>query len=143
MSCRWDLDLSVIGPESVTQGSRETLPPLKLANGVRLFHHVEIISSIPGFVIVHASCNYHGSADICELVERFPDLSFQRSLHSDVGYDHHTLFYGQSGETRKISEVGGSLRDVQQLAGGHASSGTTARYIEGDCEAQRKVVALI
>jgi integrase/recombinase XerD len=43
---------------------------------------------------------------------------------------------------RKISEVGGSLRDVQQLAG-HASLGTTARYIEGDQEAQRKVVALI
>jgi integrase len=43
---------------------------------------------------------------------------------------------------RKISEVGGSLRDVQQLAG-HASLGTTARYIEADAEAQRKVVALI
>ena len=43
---------------------------------------------------------------------------------------------------RKISEVGGSLRDVQQLAG-HASLGTTARYIEGDQDAQRKVVALI
>ncbi len=43
---------------------------------------------------------------------------------------------------RKISEVGGSLRDVQQLAG-HASLGTTARYIEGDRDAQRKVVALM
>jgi integrase/recombinase XerC len=43
---------------------------------------------------------------------------------------------------RKISEVGGSLRDVQLLAG-HSSLSTTARYIEGDHEAQRKVVALI
>ncbi len=43
---------------------------------------------------------------------------------------------------RKISEVGGSLRDIQQLAG-HASLGTTARYIEADADAQRKVVALI
>jgi integrase/recombinase XerC len=43
---------------------------------------------------------------------------------------------------RKISEVGGSLRDVQVLAG-HASLGTTARYIEADHDAQRKVVALI
>jgi integrase len=43
---------------------------------------------------------------------------------------------------RKIGEVGGSLRDIQQLAG-HANLGTTARYIEGDHDAQRKVVALI
>jgi integrase/recombinase XerC len=43
---------------------------------------------------------------------------------------------------RKISEVGGSLRDIQQLAG-HSSLSTTARYIEGDQEAQRRVVALI
>jgi integrase/recombinase XerD len=43
---------------------------------------------------------------------------------------------------RKISEVGGSLRDIQQLAG-HASLGTTARYIEADPEAQRKLVMLI
>jgi len=43
---------------------------------------------------------------------------------------------------RKISEAGGSLRDVQMLAG-HANLGTTSRYIEHDAEAQRKVVALI
>jgi len=43
---------------------------------------------------------------------------------------------------RKVGEVGGSLRDIQQLAG-HASLGTTARYIEGDHDAQRKIVALI
>jgi integrase/recombinase XerC len=43
---------------------------------------------------------------------------------------------------RKIGEVGGSLRDIQQLAG-HACLETTARYIEGDHDAQRKVVALI
>ena len=47
-----------------------------------------------------------------------------------------------TGAARKISEVGGSLRDVQALAG-HSSLGTTARYIEADADAQRKVVALI
>jgi integrase/recombinase XerD len=43
---------------------------------------------------------------------------------------------------RKISEAGGSLRDVQILAG-HANLGTTSRYIEHDAEAQKKVVSLI
>ena len=43
---------------------------------------------------------------------------------------------------RRIVEVGGSLRDVQQLAG-HASLQQTQNYIEGDAEAKRKVVDLI
>ena len=43
---------------------------------------------------------------------------------------------------RRISEVGGSLRDVQMLAG-HASLSTTAKYIEHDADAQLKVVLLI
>ncbi len=43
---------------------------------------------------------------------------------------------------RKISSVGGSLRDVQALAG-HANLGTTQGYIDADGEAQRKVVQLV
>jgi integrase/recombinase XerD len=40
---------------------------------------------------------------------------------------------------RKASLVGGSLRDVQAMAG-HASLTTTSRYIEVDSEAQQKLV---
>ena len=43
---------------------------------------------------------------------------------------------------RKISIVGGSLRDVQHLAG-HSSLQTTQRYIEGDSEARKRVVDLV
>ena len=43
---------------------------------------------------------------------------------------------------RKISLVGGSLRDVQMMAG-HADLTTTSGYIDGDPEAARKVVNLI
>ena len=43
---------------------------------------------------------------------------------------------------RKVSLVGGSLRDVQALAG-HASLTTTSRYIEADCEAQAKLVNIV
>lgn len=43
---------------------------------------------------------------------------------------------------RLLAKVGGSLRDVQELAG-HRSLSTTERYIEGDRDAQRKLVSLI
>ncbi|MDM7930894.1 site-specific integrase [Tabrizicola sp.] len=43
---------------------------------------------------------------------------------------------------KKISSVGGSLRDVQMMAG-HSSLALTQRYIEGDSDARSKVVDLI
>jgi len=43
---------------------------------------------------------------------------------------------------RQITTVGGSLRDVQMLAG-HSSLAVTQRYIEGDSEARRKIVDLV
>lgn len=43
---------------------------------------------------------------------------------------------------RKISSVGGSLRDVQMLAG-HSNLATTQRYIDGNGQAQQRVVELI
>jgi integrase/recombinase XerD len=43
---------------------------------------------------------------------------------------------------RKISTVGGSLRDVQMLAG-HSNLRTTERYIEPNPEAQVRIVGLV
>jgi integrase len=42
---------------------------------------------------------------------------------------------------KNIIAAGGSLRDVQELAG-HVSLATTQRYIEGDSDAKRRVVDL-
>ena len=44
--------------------------------------------------------------------------------------------------SKKISTVGGSLRDIQMMVG-HSSLQTTQRYIESDSESQRKVVDLL
>ena len=43
---------------------------------------------------------------------------------------------------RLVHKAGGSLRDVQMLAG-HRSIQTTQRYIDGDSDAQRRLVALL
>jgi integrase len=42
----------------------------------------------------------------------------------------------------KIGQAGGSLRDVQQLAG-HTSLNTTQRYVDGSDEAKRRVMKLL
>lgn len=65
---------------------------------------------------------------------------------ADVGYDGCSSHSGRrtfiTNAARKITSVGGSLRDIQYLSG-HSSLQTTQRYIEGDSEARRKVVELI
>ena len=67
-------------------------------------------------------------------------------LYRDVGMSGCSSHSGRrtfiTRAARKVSAVGGSVRDVQQLAG-HASLQTTQRYIEGDTDAKRKLVQLI
>ena len=66
--------------------------------------------------------------------------------YSDLGFVGCSSHSGRrtfvTTAAKKASTVGGSLRDVQMLAG-HASLQTTQRYIEADTDAQRKLVDIV
>jgi hypothetical protein len=101
MSCWWDINFSVIGPELASedeQFNEKLLSQMRFQEGSMLFHHVEIVDAGVGYCAIHASRNYYGGLAIEELIARFPNLAFVGSLHCDVGYDNYTLFQGRDGE---------------------------------------------
>lgn len=66
-----------------------------------------------------------------------------KSWYSSLGFKGASSHSGRrtfiTKAARRVSEVGGSLRDVQSLAG-HSSIVMTQRYIDTDPEAQRKLI---
>ena len=73
-------------------------------------------------------------------------VNFFQSLYKELGLIGCSSHSGRrtfiTSISQKISTVGGSMRDVQYLAG-HSSLNTTQRYIEGNSESKTKVVELI
>jgi len=71
--------------------------------------------------------------------------TFQR-WYSEIGFIGASSHSGRrtfiTNVAKKISAVGGSMRDVQSLAG-HSNLQTTQRYIEVDTASQKKVIDLI
>ncbi len=79
-------------------------------------------------------------------VESQTIINLFRTWFSDLGLEGCSSHSGRrtfiTNTARLVSTVGGSLRDVQMMAG-HASLQMTQSYIESDSEAQRKVVGLL
>lgn len=74
------------------------------------------------------------------LVNWFADLYREAGLGGCSSHSGRRTFVTRA--ARMVHAAGGSLRDVQQLAG-HRSIETTQRYIEGDTAAKRRLVALL
>tara|TARA_B100000949_G_C14252307_1_gene438768 strand:- start:635 stop:1222 length:588 start_codon:yes stop_codon:yes gene_type:complete len=97
-------------------------------------------------------CKFAHSSDRIVKTERGGETTAQvivnmfRGWYSKLGFDGCSSHSGRrtfiTNASRKISTVGGSLRDVQLLAR-HSSLQTTQRYIEADIEAQKKVVQIV
>ena len=66
-----------------------------------------------------------------------------KRLYGNLGFDGCSSHSGRRTAitrwAKNTSKVGGSLKDVQDLAG-HSSLSTTQRYIQSDTEAKRKLV---
>lgn len=73
-------------------------------------------------------------------------VNWFRALYDQLGLDGCSSHSGRRTfitlSARLVSKAGGSLRDVQELAG-HSDLSTTQRYIEGDRDAQRRLVAML
>lgn len=68
------------------------------------------------------------------------------SLYRELGYEGCSSHSGRrtfiTRAARNVHRAGGSLRDVQMLAG-HSSMSMTQSYIDGDTDAQRRLVSLV
>lgn len=74
------------------------------------------------------------------IVNWFRVLYAETGLHGCSSHSGRRTFITQA--ARLTHKAGGSLRDVQLLAG-HRSIETTQSYIDGDSHAQRKLIALL
>lgn len=73
-------------------------------------------------------------------------VNWFRHVYADIDLEGCSSHSGRrtfiTRAARVIAKTGGSLRDVQELAG-HRAITTTERYIEGDRSVQRKLIALV
>lgn len=73
-------------------------------------------------------------------------VNMMRSWYLALGFNGCSSHSGRrtfiTNAAKKISSVGGSIRDVQMLAR-HSSLQMTQRYIEADVDAQKRVVQLL
>ncbi len=105
------------------------LVALRAIRGDRVLPHLPVVYS-------ERADGYSANAVAVWFHTRFVELGIEgASSHSG----RRTFI---TAAAKKITEAGGSLRDVQELAG-HSSLATTQRYIQGDTEAKRKVIGLI
>ena len=76
----------------------------------------------------------------CNVVHWFEKVFKALGLQGCSSHSGRRTFITQA--ARKVSGVGGSLRDVQALAG-HSSLSLTQRYVDANTEAQRALIDLL
>src|ERR1051326_2848847 len=108
---------------------RAALASLMVVRGNKMRPHLPVVYS-------ERADGYSANAIAVWFITRFREIGIEgASPHSG-----RRSFI--TAAAKKITEAGGSLRDIQELAG-HSSLATTQRYIQGDSQAKRNVIGLI
>jgi len=129
--------------DNASKGQSGRVIPLNRNLKDALQHLYDRQRSVPGFdpgswFVVRSERSYRTSP------QAVVNMFFR--WYRDLGYVGCSSHSGRrtfiTNAARRIGSVGGSLRDIQLMAG-HRNLQTTQRYIEHDTECQRKVVNLV
>lgn len=125
-------------PDNSSKGKSGRIIPLNTQLQKSLIALHKIVSPTPQHYIISSE---RGAKMLpCNISHWFREVFNTLRLEGCSSHSGRRTFVTNA--AKNIIRVGGSLRDVQQLAG-HASLQMTQTYIEGDNEAKRKVVQLI
>jgi integrase/recombinase XerC len=125
-------------PDTSSKGKSGRAIPLNAQLKEALIDLYQVLSPQPDH---HVIVSERGARMIpCNISHWFRSVFKELRLEGCSSHSGRRTFVTNA--AKRIIEVGGSLRDVQQLAG-HTSLQMTQSYIEGDSEAKRKVVQLI
>jgi integrase/recombinase XerD len=140
----WDMVLDPSGAVSRTLELRDQIA--KQRGGRSIPIHIDLRQAL---VEARQLCNGQGPVIRSERGGAMAPMSivvwFSRA-YDELGFEGCSSHSGRrtfiTRAARAVHNAGGSLRDVQLLAG-HRSIQTTQRYIDGDSDAQRRLVSLI
>lgn len=140
----WDMVLDPGGSVSSLLELRDNAA--KMGHGRTIPIHAELQDAL---LALQGNADCSGSVVLSERGGKMTALSiviwFSRAYHA-IGLNGCSSHSGRrtfvTRAARLVHKAGGSLRDVQLLAG-HRSIQTTQRYIDGDSDAQRRLISLV
>lgn len=140
----WDMVLDPSGEVGRTLALRDQIA--KKRSGRTIPIHADLRQAL---VEARQLCDGHGPIVRSERGGAMTPMTivvwFNR-VYKELGFEGCSSHSGRrtfiTRAARAVHKAGGSLRDVQLLAG-HRSIQTTQRYIDGDSDAQRRLISLI
>jgi integrase/recombinase XerD len=143
---RWEMLLGSDGgvgdqillAQGITKGGRGRTIPMhdQLRDALRILHHSQSEPMFGHVLISERKSRFKTQSVVNWFAMAYRELGL-------VGCSSHSgrrTFITTS--ARVLAKTGGSLRDIQELAG-HRAITTTERYIEGDRAAQRRLIELL